>query len=93
MQKFKALEIVRIVEGIVGLAADQYKRRKHLVEEVGENLFKILQPVTFKAGEEFEYDGNAKPLANKVVEVTEEIIEEVAETEEEPVKKKIGIKK
>lgn len=63
MKQLKTIEIVTITSGLLELTADQARRRSHLIQEVPEreNVYEVLQPCTFKAGEEFGFEGDMYP--------------------------------
>lgn len=62
MKRFEALKAVTIKEGLVELDKKQARRRRHLINPVGElkeeGVFEVLKPFQFKAGETFGYEGN-----------------------------------
>lgn len=57
MKKYTLEQVIRLVAGSVLLTADQYNRRSHLVSKPKNGVSKIIEPIMFKAHEEFGYDG------------------------------------
>lgn len=58
---------VTIHSGILALSADQSRRRRHLLTDLGEGLFEVVQQIQFKQGETFGYDGEVnKALLQKI---------------------------
>lgn len=51
-------EGVTLNSGILALSDTQASARKHRLADLGDGLFEIKGPVTFKCGELFEYDGD-----------------------------------
>ncbi len=56
MQKCKTTAPVIIRSGLFGLDKEQVKRRWHMLVKV-KGGYNINQPIQFKAGEKFEYEG------------------------------------
>lgn len=57
MKTYVANDTVTVHEGKVTLSPAQYKRRASLVDKVGGDVYLVVSPVQFKAGEIFGYDG------------------------------------
>lgn len=74
MKNCRTTAVVNLRAGNVRLNRDQYRRRQHLVESVkgdikksDEAVFKIVQPIQFKAGEEFGFDGDIPKVGVELV--------------------------
>jgi len=82
--------------GHVKLDKDQARRRRHAIEAVevnkdtGAGVYKILRPVQFKNGEQFEYDGEfPKSMAHEVADPKEaDVNTETGAVEKKPAAKK-----
>lgn len=59
MKTYKTIKTVNIAAGRLKLSADQARRRKHLIKKVDgeDNVYDIISPCQFKAGEEIGYEG------------------------------------
>lgn len=69
------------VSSLVELTDKQAKRRSHALENQGKNVYRVMKPVMFKAGEEIGFDGDLpKNIASSVA-------------EKKPAKKKVTVKK
>ena len=67
MNKFEAIEAINLHSGNVELDEDQARRRAHNIKEVEEGIFNIINPIQFKIGEKFGYDGEvSKTLAQSL---------------------------
>ena len=72
MRKYQVIEKhVEIGAGRVMLDADQFKTRSHNLRAIGhDGVYEIVNPVQFKFGETFGFDGEfGKHLAQFVAEV------------------------
>jgi len=69
MNKYEAIDAIKVSDGIVELDESQAKRRKNFIEKItpGKPDFKVKKPFEFKAGEVFGYDGELPKSANKIV--------------------------
>lgn len=61
MKKFEVINPkgVTLASGVLQLNKDQAGSREHALRKLGDGLFLIEQPVQFKLGEIFGYDGEA----------------------------------
>jgi len=67
MKLYKATKVVKLISGKVKLSKDQIARRSHLIEDLNNGDYKIIEPIYFKYGEEFRYDGDIpKSMASSV---------------------------
>lgn len=68
MNRYVATEkSTRLAGGVLHLTAEQVKHRAHNLKHLGKNRFEIINPVEFKAGEEFGYEGDLpKALADNL---------------------------
>ena len=82
-QYFVIALAVNIASGILALNKDQAASRVHCLEDLGDGLYEVKQPVQFKRGEEFGYDG----------EVNKALLQDLEETVENPVSAKELIEK
>jgi len=58
MQKLRVVGLFgKIISGKVKLTDEQARARKHNLKQVKKNVYEIVNPIGFKAGEEIEYDG------------------------------------
>jgi len=58
MKKYQATAVVVLCSGKVKLTKDQAASRSHLLEQVNKKgVFKIVDTIQFKAGENFSFDG------------------------------------
>ena len=59
MKIYKTIQVVNLTAGVLKLSKDQARRRRHLIKPVeGEkDVYKIVAPCQFKAGEKFGYEG------------------------------------
>lgn len=92
MDSYKAVLPVTVNAGIVALTKEQHKRRAHAVSATdNDGIYTVNSPIMFKAGEEFDHDGDLSKLASvirignevsEVLEVESEELDPEAETEE-----------
>lgn len=71
MLKYRATKPTFLHCGEVGLTEKQYKRRvaARCLEPIGKDIYKIVKPVCFKAGEIFKYKGEpGKGLGVELIE-------------------------
>ena len=54
-------KFLRLHEGTLGLSKDQAGRRLHNLKKRDDGRYDIINPVEFKIGEDFEYEGNGLP--------------------------------
>lgn len=68
MEKYKVLtESVNFPSGSsIGLTKDQFKRRKHLLKLVSNDVYIVLRKVTFKKGEVVLLNGIDKASASRL---------------------------
>ncbi|WP_020675282.1 hypothetical protein [Geopsychrobacter electrodiphilus] len=57
--------------GILQLNDQQASARQHALEDLGDGLYEIKQPVQFKRGEELGFDGDVSKLLLEQLEVTD----------------------
>lgn len=57
MNKYQVTEAVSIHAGLLELTEAQATTRMHNLERVENNVYMVMQPVMFKAGEIIGYDG------------------------------------
>ena len=57
MNKYQVTEAVSIYTGLLELTEAQAKPRMHNLNHVQNNVYMVMQPVMFKAGEVIGYDG------------------------------------
>ena len=57
MNKYHVIEAVSIHAGFLELTAAQANPRMHNLKHVENNVYMVMQPVMFKAGEIIGYDG------------------------------------
>ena len=58
---------VNVNAGCVLLSADQVRRRRHNLKAVGDDVFEIVNPIQFKHGETFGYDGPVDHITAEMV--------------------------
>jgi len=88
----KILQVIgasaNFASGVLSLSGKQAKAREHALRDLGDGLFEVLEPVCFKRGEMFGFDGDmpkALALCLEALEPEPEIepeTEEAGETEE-----------
>lgn len=67
MEQYIATRPVTLQFGVIGLTEQQAMARLHNLDRLDNGKFRIVQPVQFKAGESFEYDGELpKSLAAQI---------------------------
>jgi len=67
MEQYTATRPITLQFGVLGLTAQQATARAHNLDELNDGRFRIVQPVQFKAGELFGYDGDLpKSLAARI---------------------------
>ena len=77
MKTYLSLQPVTIQTGLVQLSKDQAKGRIHNLKFIESDVYQLINPINFKAGEVFGFDGQIpKSMVNAV------------DTEEQPTKKK-----
>lgn len=78
MKTYKAMKVVTLAQGNVSLTEDQAKTRAHNIKGMGDGVYQIVNPVQFKAGEKFGYDGEiSKEQADDLVPAS--IVDNVAD--------------
>lgn len=84
---YTTTEPVTLTGGILELDSDQVRRRVHYLKKLEDGRFEIVNPINFKAGETFGFDGDVpKAIAKSMVDLDKV---EVVQTEEaKPVKLK-----
>lgn len=89
MAIYTTTEPVTLTGGILELDADQVRRRANYLNKLEDGRFEILNPVNFKAGETFGFDGIVpKAIAKSMVDLDKvEVVKAEAE-ESKPVKPK-----
>lgn len=74
MKQYKTNAIVTITDGSVMLNEDQARRRRHKLKPTDkENVFEIMQPIQFKAGEVFGYDGELSKTYKSIIDDLDEL--------------------
>lgn len=74
MKQFQ-VEVVSVTInlGVLELNINQAQRRKHLLKQIGDNLYEVTSPVQFKRGEQFGYGGDVnKSLMSEITPIEEE---------------------
>lgn len=67
MEQYIATRPVTLQFGVLGLTGQQAMARLHNLVRLNNGKFRIMEPVQFKAGESFAYDGDLpKSLAARV---------------------------
>lgn len=73
MNKYEAVEVINLHVGHVALDEDQARRRIHNIKEVKNGVYEIINPIQFKIGEKFGYEGEVnKALAQSLDSETKE---------------------
>lgn len=77
MERFEVTEVMNLNGGTVELDEDQARRRIHNIVEVDKGVYEIVNPIQFKVGETFGYDGEVnKALAHAIISTEDaEVIE------------------
>ncbi len=90
MKQYKSVEVTNLNNGCVELDEDQARRRIHNLKEVGKGIFEIVNPIQFKVGEKFGYDGevNARLAQSLIKKEVEEEKNTVKKTTKKTTKKK-----
>lgn len=58
MKQYQVTAICNLNSGLVELDQDQARRRKHNIKHVKDNVYGIVNPIQFKAGEKLGHDGD-----------------------------------
>ncbi|WP_396957737.1 hypothetical protein [Nitrosomonas sp.] len=67
MEQYTATRPVTLQSGVLGLTEQQAVARLHNLDRLDDGKFRIVEPVQFKAGESFAYDGDLpKSLAARI---------------------------
>lgn len=86
---YTTTEPVTLTGGILELDSDQVRRRVHYLKKLEDGRFEIVNPINFKAGETFGFDGDVPKAIAKVMIDLDKVEVVKAETEEsKPVKPK-----
>ena len=62
MKRFKTLKILTLASGRLQLSNAQAKPRLHNLKQIDGDIYEIIAPVQFKAGEEIGYDGEINKM-------------------------------
>jgi|TARA_Y100000310_G_scaffold194059_1_gene194048 hypothetical protein len=81
------------IDSIVELNQDQARRRAHAIESLGNNLYKVLKRIHFKAGEIFGIKEELRYTGDLFVKKSEPKEEECAPCDPEPKPKPKSVKK
>ena len=81
MKPYRALAVIRLFDGVVGLSDEQAKRRTSYLTKIGDNLYQIKGEICFKSGEVVGLDSVPKPYANLLECLETEAVSDVDEKE------------
>jgi len=70
MKNFKVTgRVAQFFSGRVKLSVEQAASRLHNLKDLGEGIFEIINPIEFKHGEKFGYDGDVPKVLAKELKV------------------------
>lgn len=78
MNSLRTIKTTRLSSGTVVLSDRQAEGREPSLDNVGGGVYRILKTIQFKAGEEFQYDGDVPKGFTETIGTKEEVIEKPA---------------
>ena len=66
MKRYRTKKTLRIYGGRVGLSEDQAHRRRMSIKPIGRDVYEVMRPVEFKAGEIIGLDAVSKSMGGYV---------------------------